>query len=65
MFGLYRRFYIQPQWVFDCVNARKLIPVKDYFMGELLPPHLSPFVSEEEGDYVPPEKRRLIGAVSG
>lgn len=55
------RFYVQPQWVFDCVNARKLLPVQDYFMGVKLPAHLSPFVEEKEGEYVPPEKLAMMG----
>lgn len=55
------RYYIQPQWVFDCVNARRLLPVENYFQGVTLPPHLSPFVKEEEGDYVPSEKSLLFG----
>ena len=59
------RYYVQPQWVFDCVNARMLLPVKDYFMGETLPPHLSPFVSEQEGEYVPPEKQQLLNRQRG
>lgn len=25
-------------------------------LGSVLPPHLSPFVEEKEGDYVPPER---------
>jgi len=37
-----------------------LLPVADYLPGAILPPHLSPFVEANEGDYVPPEKQRLI-----
>lgn len=59
------RYYVQPQWVFDSVNARLLLPVSDYFPGVQLPPHLSPFVSEKEGDYVPPEKLKLLALQRG
>lgn len=59
------RCYVQPQWVFDSVNARLLLPVADYFPGVPLPPHLSPFVSEKEGDYVPPEKMKLLALQRG
>ena len=46
--------------MFDCVNYSKLLPVEDYFPGVELPPHLSPFVKEEEGDYVPPERQAML-----
>jgi len=59
------RTYVQPQWIFDCVNARMLLPAKSYFPGNPLPPHLSPFVVEREGDYVPPEKKKLLELQSG
>ncbi|XP_026200010.1 pescadillo [Anabas testudineus] len=59
------RYYIQPQWVYDCVNAKVLLPVEDYFLGVTLPPHLSPFVEENEGDYVPPEKLKIMALQRG
>ncbi|KAK7483722.1 hypothetical protein BaRGS_00025043 [Batillaria attramentaria] len=59
------RHYVQPQWVFDSVNAKQLLPVEDYFMGAVLPPHLSPFVEEQDGDYVPPEKVKLLSRLQG
>uniref|UniRef100_A0A671PCV8 Pescadillo homolog n=1 Tax=Sinocyclocheilus anshuiensis TaxID=1608454 RepID=A0A671PCV8_9TELE len=59
------RYYIQPQWVYDCVNEKILLPVEEYFLGVTLPPHLSPFVEESEGDYVPPEKLKLLALQRG
>lgn len=59
------RYYMQPQWVFDCVNAKMLLPMEDYFPGAVLPPHLSPFVDEQEGEYVPPEKQALLNKQRG
>lgn len=54
------RYYVQPQWVFDCVNARELLPVEKYFIGTTLPPHLSPFTVEYRTQrYVPPEEKAL------
>lgn len=53
------RQYVQPQWIYDSVNARRLLPAEDYFPGVKLPPHLSPFVQTKEGDYVPPEQEAL------
>ena len=54
------RYYVQPQWIADSVNHRRLLPVEDYFPGVDLPPHLSPFVKEEEGDYIPPERQAML-----
>ncbi|KAK7198509.1 Pescadillo N-terminus/BRCA1 C Terminus (BRCT) domain containing protein [Novymonas esmeraldas] len=35
--------YVQPQYIFDCLNARLVLPVAGYRIGEELPPHVSPF----------------------
>jgi pescadillo protein len=47
------RNYVQPQWVADCINARKIIKPSLYEPGAELPAHLSPFVEAKAGDYVP------------
>lgn len=51
--------------MYDCINAKILLPVEDYFLGVTLPPHLSPFVDEKEGDYVPPEKLKILALQRG
>ncbi|GLT31934.1 hypothetical protein SLA2020_066330 [Shorea laevis] len=47
------REYIQPQWVFDCVNAWIILLTEAYMVGRVPPPHLSLFVDDEAEGYVP------------
>ncbi|KAK2882424.1 mRNA-binding ribosome synthesis protein nop7 [Arthroderma sp. PD_2] len=47
------RIYVQPQWVWDCVNDGKLLRPDIYAPGTILPPHLSPWVKPSNGEYDP------------
>ncbi|KAJ3030371.1 UNVERIFIED_CONTAM: mRNA-binding ribosome synthesis protein nop7 [Siphonaria sp. JEL0065] len=58
------RDFIQPQWVYDCVNAGKILRTKGYHIGETLPAHLSPFGGGKEG-YVPAEAVSALAASKG
>eukprot|EP00980_Cylindrotheca_fusiformis_P030171 scaffold24509_cov127-Cylindrotheca_fusiformis.AAC.2 len=47
------REFVQPQWILDCANFVFLLPVAKYSVGASLPPHLSPWVDNEEEGYTP------------
>ena len=47
------RTYVQPQWVWDCINQGKLLRPDLYAPGAELPPHLSPWMKPKKGEYDP------------
>jgi pescadillo protein len=47
------REFVQPQWILDCTNFVFLLPIAKYSVGATLPPHLSPWVDDEEEGYKP------------
>jgi pescadillo len=47
------RTYIQPQWVWDCINEGRLLRPDLYAPGATLPPHLSPWMKPTSGQYDP------------
>ncbi|PVU85885.1 hypothetical protein BB559_006773 [Furculomyces boomerangus] len=65
-----KRVFIQPQFIYDSVNANVILSFDRYSVGKKLPPHLSPFVEYREGDYVPKQQleideyARRVGASS-
>ncbi|EPS38745.1 hypothetical protein H072_7480 [Dactylellina haptotyla CBS 200.50] len=47
------RTYVQPQYIWDCVNAGRVLRPDAYAQGAELPPHLSPWVKAKDGEYDP------------
>ncbi|KAL8707787.1 MAG: hypothetical protein Q9220_007239 [cf. Caloplaca sp. 1 TL-2023] len=56
------RTYIQPQWVWDCINQGKLLRPDLYAPGATLPPHLSPWVKPSKTAYDPTAPLEEVGS---
>jgi pescadillo protein len=59
------REFVQPQWVLDCANFLFLLPVAKYGVGATLPPHLSPWVDDEEEGYKPAYAQEVERLMNG
>jgi pescadillo protein len=51
---------VQPQWLADTVNAGVLMPAAPSGPGCVPPPHISPFVNDDEEGYVPDQKKFIL-----
>lgn len=59
------REFVQPQWILDCANNEFLLPCSKYAVGSELPPHLSPWVDNEEEGYKPAYAEEIEKIIQG
>merc|ERR1711865_836563 len=59
------REYVQPQWIYDCINNNTLVPTFEYQIGHELPAHLSPFVDNDAEGYMPQRQEYLKRLTAG
>lgn len=59
------RTFVQPQWVFDCINNNALLPAEFYGPGVVPPSHLSPFVDDEAEGHIPEQRKVIAGWTGG
>ena len=59
------REYVQPQWILDSANNNFLLPCSKYAVGCELPPHLSPWVDNEEEGYKPAYAEEIEKIIAG
>lgn len=61
----HNREFIQPQWVLDSSNFVVRLPPSKYAVGVPLPPHLSPWVNDDEEGYKPKYKEDIERVKNG
>ena len=54
------RAYVQPQWVFDCLNQKAVLNASLYAVGVPLPPHVSPFEKQHIQEEEPGDDEREV-----
>ncbi|CAG9313482.1 unnamed protein product [Blepharisma stoltei] len=54
------REYVLPQWVYDCLNFKILLPIAPYKPGCQAPPHLSPFVDYQQESHIPDRLKEIM-----
>lgn len=54
------REQLQPQWVYDSLNFKVLLPLQQYRPNQKLPPHLSPFVDYSTEGHIPERLTEIL-----